>query len=122
MLHGPTNLHLSVIGKFIGILSIKSTECEQEIFIVKTNLLGLSATIELQLIEQLHSMCSSPESVKQLFPDLFTGLGTLGVEYEIKLLPYALMQFSLPSTYPTTKESGERVTPYAVYGSNFTSW
>ena len=57
-------------------------------------MLGLPAITELQLIELLHNICASPDSVKQSFPDLFTGLGTLSVEYEIKLQsnakPYAL--------------------------------
>ena len=41
---------------------------------LKTNLLGSPAIAELQLIEQLHNICISPDSVRQFFPDLFTGL------------------------------------------------
>ena len=67
-------------------MSHKKTQCEQEIFVVnnlKTNLLGLPAITELQLNDQLHNICTSADSVKQPFP--FTGLGTISVDYEIKL-------------------------------------
>ena len=97
VLRGPANLQLSVIGKFTGTLSHKTTLCEQEIYVVKnlkTNLLGLPAITELRLTEQLHNICTSPDNIKHSFPDLFTGLGTLGADYEIKLQsnakPYAL--------------------------------
>ena len=66
---------------------------------LKTNSLGLPAITELQLIERLHNICTSPDGVKQSFPDLFTGLGTLGVEYEIRLQinakPYTLHTLSI---------------------------
>lgn len=70
---GPANLQLSVIGKFTGTLSHKTTLCEQEIFVVKnlkTNLLGLPAITELRLVERLHTICTSPGSIKHSCPDL----------------------------------------------------
>jgi len=103
-----------VIGKFTGTLSHKTTLCEQEIFVVKnlkTNLLGLPAITELRLIERLHTICTSPDGIKHSFPDLFTGLGTLGADYEIKLQsnarPYALhtaRQVPIPLRQKVEKE------------------
>ena len=114
VLRGPANLQLSVIGKFTGTLSHKTTLCEQEIFVVKnlkTNLLGLPAITELRLIERLHTICTSPDGIKHSFPDLFTGLGTLGADYEIKLQsnarPYALhtaRQVPIPLRQKVEKE------------------
>jgi len=41
-----------------------------------------------------HYICTSPDSIRHSFPNLFTGLGTLGANYEIKFQgnakPYAL--------------------------------
>ena len=97
ILRGAANSHLSVIGQFTGSLTYKQTNCLQEIFVVKglqNNLLGLPAIKALSLIQRLQAVFLSERSIKQSFPNLFTGLGTLGKEYTIKLkqgaTPYAL--------------------------------
>ena len=97
ILRGAANSHLSVIGQFTGSLVYKQTNCLQEIFVVKglqNNLLGLPAIKALSLIQRLQAVFLSERSIKQSFPNLFTGLGTLGKEYTIKLkqgaTPYAL--------------------------------
>ena len=116
VLIGPADSHLSVTGQFTGNLSHKDIQCRQEIFVVKnlkTNLLGLPAITELQLVERLHnvSFSSTPDSVRESFPNLFSGLGTLGDEYEIKVCsnakPYALhtaRQVPIPLRHKVEKE------------------
>ena len=74
--------------KFTGSLTYKQTNCPQEIFVVKgfqNNLLGLPAIKALSLIQRLQAVFLSERSIKPSFPNLFTGLGTLGKEYTIKL-------------------------------------
>ena len=86
-----------MIGQFAGSLAHKQTKCQQEIFVVKglqNNLLGLPAIQALSLIKKLQVVTLSGSFIKQSYPNLFTGLGTLGEEYTIKLkqsaVPYAL--------------------------------
>ena len=58
---------------------------------MQNNLLGLPA---IKALSQLQAVFLSERSIKQSFPNLFIGLGTLGKEYTIKLkqeaTPYAL--------------------------------
>ena len=97
ILHGPVNSQLLVIGQFTGSLTYKQANCQQEIFVVnglQSNLLGLPAIKALGLITRLETTTLSESNVKQSYPSLFKGLGTLGGEYVIKLkqgaAPYAL--------------------------------
>ena len=88
----PANSHLLVIGRFTGSLTYKQTNCQQEIFVVQglqSNLLGLPAIKALALITRLETATLSESRVKQSYPNLFNGLGTLGGEYAIKLKPGA---------------------------------
>ena len=58
------------------------------------NLLGLPALRALQLVARTDAISQYEKQIYQKHPHLFTGLGTLGPEYTIKLkanaLPYAL--------------------------------
>ena len=68
-------------------------ECQQDIFVVKQlkhNLLGLPAIKALHLLAIVDNVGDDlAGSIKQQFPSLFTGLGTLQGDYEIKLCPGA---------------------------------
>ena len=68
MLRGPANSHLSVIGQFTGTLSHKSTQSEQEIRSEESQdkFTWITSFRELQLVERLHNICTSPDSIRQL--------------------------------------------------------
>jgi len=58
------------------------------IFVVRqlrNNLLGLSAITALQLIQRINATHQVPADILEQFPKVFTGLGTLGGDYTIKL-------------------------------------
>ena len=67
---------------------------------LETSLLGLSSIIALKLINRVDhipiptTLPTSTSIIKKRYPTLFTGLGTLGEEYQINLQegakPYAL--------------------------------
>ena len=61
---------------------------------LKANLLGLPAITLLQLIQRLCTVKTESSDIEKQFPKVFSGLGTLGEEYEIKLKdnasPYAI--------------------------------
>ena len=62
---------------------------------LKHNLLGLSAIKGLYLLSVLDNLeCDPTTAIKQEFPSLFTGLGTLQGDYEIQVKPDA-QPFSL---------------------------
>ena len=93
-LYGPANQSLKVLGQFVGKLTHKQCSHEEQIYVVKglrNNLLGLGAIEKLQLVKRMESMSLD---VKSQFSKLFSGLGTLGDEYTIRLKedakPYAL--------------------------------
>ena len=58
------------------------------------NLLGLPAIKSLQLLQRVYSVSSIEQTVREQFPNVFQGLGTLGAPYTIKLKegakPYSL--------------------------------
>ena len=90
VLYGAGNQPLDVIGQFTGILSHNKLHSQQTIFVIKnlkTNLLGLPALHALKLIARMDSVKEYEESIQRNYPQLFTGLGTMGSEYTIKLKP-----------------------------------
>ena len=123
VLYGAGNQPLDVIGQFTGILSHKELHSQQIIFVIKnlkTNLLGLPALHALKLIARMDSVKEYEESIQRNYPQLFTGLGTMGSEYTIKLKPnpkpYSL---STPRNIPLplrgkVKEELERMTKLGV--------
>ena len=56
---------------------------------LKHNLLGFPAIRALHLLAVVDVGTDPASSIKQQFPTLFTGLGTLQGDYEIKLKPDA---------------------------------
>ena len=90
---GPNGQPLSLIGSLTVTMSQRQHECQQDIFVVKQlkhNLLGLPAIKALYLLAIVDNVGDDPAgSIKQQFPNLFTGLGTLQGDYEIKLTPGA---------------------------------
>ena len=94
-LRGPSNEQLQIVGRFYGKIEINGKEAEQTVYVVKglhKALLGQPAIRALKLIERVGAVqTTKPE---EQFPQLFTGLGKLEGEYEIKLRegaqPFAL--------------------------------
>eukprot|EP00731_Ephydatia_muelleri_P017063 Em0010g161a len=123
VLYGAGNQPLDVIGQFTGIVSHKELHSQQTIFVIKnlkTNLLGLPALHALKLIARMDSVKEYEESIQRNYPQLFTGLGTMGSEYTIQLKPnpkpYSL---STPRNIPLplrdkVKEELERMTKLGV--------
>ena len=74
-------------------MSQKQHQCNQDIFVVKQlkhNLLGLPAIKALHLLAVLNNLETDPAvGIKQQFSSLFTGLGTLQGDYEIRIKPDA---------------------------------
>ena len=89
---GPNGVPLDLRGSLTITLSQKQHKCNQDIFV---NLLGLPAIKGLHLLLVLYNLeCYSTTAIKQEFPSLFTGLGTLQGDYEIQVKPDA-QPFSL---------------------------
>ena len=86
-LFGPTHQALHVIGEFSARLCTERKSHQEDIYVVrglKNNLLGLPAITGLNLVKQLCET-SAEQSIKDRFPKVFNGLGTMGEEYTIKL-------------------------------------
>ena len=80
---GPSGVKLDLRGSFTVMLSQKQHKCDQDIFV---NLLGLPAIKGLHLLSVLCNLeCYPTTAIKQEFPSLFTGLGTLQGDYEIQV-------------------------------------
>ena len=97
VLFGPTQHALKVLGQFNGTFQIGQKTSTETVFIVsglKINLLGLPAIKSLQLLQQVYSVFSLEQTIREKFPKVFQGLGTLGAPYIIKLKegakPYVL--------------------------------
>eukprot|EP00731_Ephydatia_muelleri_P025358 Em0017g441a len=104
ILYGPGKQPLDVMGQFLAKITYKDAHSQEPIFVVRglnSNLLGLPALRALQLVARTDAISQYEEQIYQKYPHLFTGLGTLGPEYTIKLkanaLPYAL---SMPRSVP----------------------
>ena len=92
---GPFKQKLNVFGQFTAILSHKEIKSQQEVFVIRglqNNLLGLPIITALQLLCRIKAAYAD-EMLNQ-FPEVFTGLGNLGQEYQIQLKqdiqPFAL--------------------------------
>jgi len=89
-LYGPTKSPLKVIEQFAGCFQYQTTSCKFHVFVVKDlkiNLLGLSAITALNLIARVQHIFTSKDSVIEMYPKVFHGLGTLGNKYKIPLKP-----------------------------------
>ena len=96
-LYGPARQRLKVAGQCTIQLTHEGNSSNEEVFNMedlKTNLLGLPAIQSLQLIKRVCATTTTSEDIKEQYPKVFNGLGTLGDPYEIKLKddaqPYAL--------------------------------
>ena len=85
---GPGNTKLEVLGYFVGKLSYKEKEIEEEIYVIKnqtTGLLSRNASVKLGMITLINEV--KKES-------LYEGLGQLKTQYKIRVrkdaIPYSI--------------------------------
>ena len=97
VLYGPARQTLEVTGQFSTILTHNNKQSQETVFVIrglKNDLLGLPAITSLQLLYRANSIQTGGEEIRQQFPKVFTGLGTLGGDYKIKLkegaIPHSL--------------------------------
>lgn len=79
------------MGQFNAKLTHKDANAEQEVFVIRglqNNLLGLPAISALNLLHRIQTTYA--DDIFNQFPEVFTGLGNLGQEYQIQLKPDAL--------------------------------
>eukprot|EP00731_Ephydatia_muelleri_P031104 Em0022g618a len=82
VLYGPGQQPLEVMGQFTSNMIYNGLQSEQVVFVMKElkkNLLGLLALTALQLVSRLDGVDQYEKHIYQRFPNLFQGLGTLGV-------------------------------------------
>ena len=87
---GPNKYVIPVMGQFMGKIKRNDREIEQEIYVVKNlhkSLLGQPAIEALGLIKMIDQVKAAKLNPTKQFPELFTGLGKLRAEYDIKLQP-----------------------------------
>ena len=118
LLLGPCNYKFKCSGKFTGKLSVNNKTLNEEFYVVKglqTPLLGRMASSKLNLIQKVDNIIEVGEEytkrVIKSYPSLFTGLGKLEGEYQIRLkqepTPYALtvpIKVPLPLLKKTKEE------------------
>ena len=104
ILYGPGKQPLDVMGQFVAKITHNNAHSQEPIFVVRglnSNLLGLPALRALQLVARTDAISQYEEQIHRKYPHLFIGMGTLGLEYTIKLKanakPYAL---SAPRSVP----------------------
>ena len=97
VLHGPARQTFNVLGQFTTTLAHQGNSTRQTVFVVhglKSNLLGRPAITSLQLLYRANGIHSVASDIWKQFPNVFSGLGNLGEEYQIKLkegaVPHAL--------------------------------
>ena len=97
-LFGPARTPLEVMGQFQGDMKYHGKESKQTVYVVKglkTNLLGLPAIMDLNLVALIgETNTTHADTIYDQFPSLFQGIGNLGEPYHIQLKadakPYAL--------------------------------
>ncbi|KAL5509228.1 hypothetical protein EMCRGX_G004559 [Ephydatia muelleri] len=115
ILCGPAKNALHVIGQFNATLKHRGGVTSEEVYVVRglqTPLIGLPAIKALGLVVRVCATESGDYATRILnsYPDLFTGLGTLGEEYKICLKATCTTFCTLYSTEscPPTHECCER--------------
>ncbi|HSF90706.1 MAG TPA: hypothetical protein VLA51_00730, partial [Paracoccaceae bacterium] len=94
LLCGPNGVHLDVVGRFNARLQWQDRHVTLPIYVLRgihQPLLGRDAIEALGIIKRIDALSSSSSStgLQQQYADLFTGLGCMDGEYEIRLKPDA---------------------------------
>lgn len=110
-----------MLGQFTEHLTHQQNSMQRDIYVVrglKANLLGLPAITLLQLVQRLCTVKTELSDIEKQFPKVFSGLGTLGEEYEIKLKdnasPYAIYAIVPIPLCPKVQEELSRMEAMGV--------
>ena len=89
-LFGPCKTKLHCLGILQAKLRLNGKSCDQDVYVVEnleTPLLGRSACLALDTVAKVGTVTQSTDDIKARFPNVFSGLGCMDGEYEIKLTP-----------------------------------
>ena len=115
MLRGPDMQPLRALGFFKAVFKHRDYTVMEDIYVLQqgASLLSYQASVRLSLVKL--TVCEVSKDIQNSYPTLFTGLGKLGTEYDIKIdstiEPYAI---STPRRVPlplmaSVKEELERL-------------
>ena len=88
ILYGLSHHTIKTICQFMGKVKYGEKQSEQLIFVVwglKINLLGLPTIMALKLAARTDAVIDQKTQLIEKYPSVFTGLGSFGEEYSIKL-------------------------------------
>ena len=104
VLYGPARQPLEVLGQFSERLTYGEHSHSEDIFVVRdlhNNLLRLTAIIGLHLIQRVNATHQGSADILKRFPKVFTGLGTLGGDYTIRLKTHIRLHCTHLGEYPS---------------------
>ena len=115
-MQGPDRKPLNALGSVNISLKYKDKCTNQEVYVIKGlnhNLLGLPAIEALQLVAMVDTVQDETALIKEKFPSLFKGLGSISTEYTIRLKPgekTICIIYCSESPNPAKREGPGRVT------------
>ena len=89
-LFGPCKSKLHCLGILQAKLRLNGKSCDEDVYVVEnleTPLLGRSACLALDTVAKVGTVTQSADNIKARFPNVFSGLGCMDGEYEIKMTP-----------------------------------
>ena len=89
-LFGPCKSRLPCLGILQAKLRLNGRSCDEDVYVVEhleTPLLGRSACLALDTVAKVGAVTKSADDIKARFAKVFSGLGCMEGEYEIKLTP-----------------------------------
>ena len=104
VLYRPVRQPLEVLGQFSERLTYGEHSHSEDIFVVHdlhNNLLGLTAITGLHLIQRVNATHQGSADILKRFPKVFTGLGTLGGDYTIRLKMHIRLHCTRLGEYPS---------------------
>ena len=89
-LFGPCKSKLHCLAILQAKLRLNGKSCDEDVYVVEnleTPLLGRSACLALDTVAKVGTVTQSADDIKARFPNVFSGLGCMDGEYEIKMTP-----------------------------------
>lgn len=89
-LYGPCKGELHCLDILQAKLRLNGKSCDEDVYCVEhleTQLLGRSACLALDTVTKVGPVMQSADDIKARFPNVFSGLGCMDGEYEIKMIP-----------------------------------
>lgn len=88
VLYGPERTRIDIMGMFTAKLSHKEFVVDTDVYVARsiaTPLLSRDAINKLHLLGKIDSVSTYKDTIKAAYPSLFTGLGCMPGEYQIRL-------------------------------------